>query len=183
MIMTVGKIWWFFAFLTLLGLLACGSQSEQQATSSVTQPKLIPQSTPLVVSLEDLELATGQTIFVPAYIGIHFTAKSTINLTTTISIHNTDLQESIIINSIQHYGGNGKLIKDYVQTPVRLAPMATTMFYVERGEPQEGLGANFIIKWVAEKETHEPVVEAVMIGSVGNHGVSFISPGRVLSQK
>jgi hypothetical protein len=57
------------------------------------------------------------------------------------------------------------------------------MFYVERGEAQEGLGANFIIKWVAEKEVHEPVVEAMMIGTAGTHGFSFISPGRVLSQK
>ena len=37
--------------------------------------------------------------------------------------------------------------------------------------------------WVAEKQVHEPVVEAGMISKMGSHGFSFISPGRVLSQK
>jgi hypothetical protein len=183
MVMAVGKIGWFFVVLTLLGLLACGSQSEQPVPSSSTPVSLLRESQPLAGSFEDLELTTGQTIFVPAYAGLYKSAQYIINLDTTISIHNTDLQDPLIIHSVQYYGGNGKLIKDYVPTPVRLAPMATTTFFVDRAQPQEGLGANFIIKWAAEKKVYEPVVEAVMIGSLGTHGFSFISPGRVLSQK
>ena len=181
--MTIRKTEWLWVVLIVLSFLHGCSNRDQATTSETKQPNLIPQSSPLDRSLEDLELTTGQTIFVPAYISIYISAKGTINLTTTISIHNTDFQESIIINSIRHFGGNGKLIKDYVQAPVQLGPMATTAFYAARGDPQDGIGANFIIEWVAEKHVHEPVVEAVMISKMGNHGFSFISPGRVLSQK
>jgi hypothetical protein len=37
-----------------------------------------------------VELTAGQTIYVPAYTGIHLTANRTISLSTTIGIHNTD---------------------------------------------------------------------------------------------
>jgi hypothetical protein len=43
-----------------------------------------------------------------------------------------------------------------------------------------GVGANFIVEWIAEKEVSEPVVEAVMISAASNQGISFVSPGRII---
>jgi hypothetical protein len=67
---------------------------------------------------------------------------------------------------------------------LQLAPVASTAFNAEPVEKQgSGVGANFIVEWVAEQLVHEPVIEAVIIGGVGNHGISLISPGRVISRQ
>ena len=58
--------------------------------------------------------------------------------------------------------------------------MASTDFVVRRTDTSGGLGANFIVEWVAEKEVSEPVIEAVMIGAESTQGISFVSPGRVI---
>ena len=46
--------------------------------------------------------------------------------------------------------------------------------------PRQGLGANFIVEWVAQTEISEPTVEAVMLGTDLHQGISLISPGRVI---
>ena len=40
-----------------------------------------------------------------------------------------------------------------------------------------GLGANFLVEWVAEQPVYGPVVEAVMIGTAGTQAISFVSTG------
>ena len=106
-----------------------------------------------------------------------------VNLLTTVSIFNTDTDAAIIIKSVRYYDTDGQLVKEYIEDPLPLAPVASTAF---RAEPIEkkgsGVGANFIVEWVAEQPVHEPVIEAVIIGGMGNHGISLISPGRVLSR-
>ena len=49
-------------------------------------------------------------------------------------------------------------------------------------ETGRGLGANFIVEWASSTAIHEPVVEAVMLTSLGTHGFSLISAGRVLEK-
>ena len=46
-----------------------------------------------------------------------------------------------------------------------------------------GLGANFIVEWVAQTEVSEPVIEAIMIGSSFQQGISWISPGKVIKNQ
>lgn len=46
-----------------------------------------------------------------------------------------------------------------------------------------GAGANFLVDWGAEQPISEPVVEAVMIGTASQQGISFISPGRVVGRR
>ena len=41
-----------------------------------------------------------------------------------------------------------------------------------------GTGANFIVDWAASGEIAEPVVEALMVGSIGAGHYAFISQGR-----
>ena len=41
-----------------------------------------------------------------------------------------------------------------------------------------GTGANFVVDWAATGEIAEPVVEALMVGSVGTGHYAFISQGR-----
>ena len=46
-----------------------------------------------------------------------------------------------------------------------------------------GAGANFIIVWRADEPVTPPVIEAVMIGVLGNQSFSFKTEGKVLAEK
>ncbi|HEY9299210.1 MAG TPA: DUF3124 domain-containing protein, partial [Phormidium sp.] len=85
--------------------------------------------------------------------------------------------------SVQYYDSSGKLVKQYLEQPIQLSAMASTDFVVRRNDTSGGVGANFIVEWVAEKEVSKPVIEAVMIGAESTQGISFVSPGRVIKNQ
>jgi hypothetical protein len=51
---------------------------------------------------------------------------------------------------------------------------------VTRNDTKGGSGANFIVEWIAQTEISEPLVEAVMIGTDSQQGISFVGQGRVI---
>lgn len=135
------------------------------------------------VTANDLQVVTGQTVFVPAYSEIfHDNGNRTIDLTVTLAIHNTDAEISIIIQSVRYYDTEGRLVREYVDSPVALNPLGTAGFVVGANDKRGGFGANFIVEWVAEQSVHEPVIEAVMINTGNQQGLSMISSGRIISQ-
>lgn len=140
-----------------------------------------PQPAPLI---QDLDIAVGQTIYVPAYTKIYSSPRGqTLDLTVTLSIHNTDTDQPIFITSVRYYDPEGILVREYLTNPRQLAPLGTADFYVqEETAPGEGLGANFIVEWGAEQPVYEPIVEAIMIHADSTQGISFTSPGRVINQ-
>ena len=159
-------------------LASCGAQEgERQAVSP-------PASGVEPVVSADGDQIVGQTIYVPIYSHIYTGNKNrTINLAATLSIRNTDAQHSIQLASARYYGSNGQLLKEYVPKPLRLAPMASTDFVVEEHDTAGGAGANFIVEWTASMEVTTPVVEAVMISTASQQGISFVSAGRVIKDR
>ncbi len=134
------------------------------------------------VTARDLHIVMGQTIYVPAYSEIFYgTSVRTVPLAVTLAIHNTDVDSSIIIQAVRYYDTDGNLVREYVNEPVEIPPLATTGFIVESQDTSGGWGANFIVEWGAEEPVYEPIVEAIMISTEGN-GVSMISPGRIVSE-
>ncbi len=122
----------------------------------------------------------GQTIYVPIYSSIYdYNAKTQLPLAATLSLRNTAVKKSIIIKSVEYYDTTGKLIRSYVNQALAVRPLATLSYVVERSD-QAGAGANFIVRWVATEKVPPPVVEAVMINSRTQQGISFISQGRVI---
>ncbi|NJR12673.1 DUF3124 domain-containing protein [bacterium] len=161
----------FTALAVLLLLAGC-----QTATPN-TAP-LIPTLPP--VALTDLSIVTGQTVFVPAYAEIFYGSDDdTLPLTTTLAIHNADPRHTIVVSSIRYYDTDGTLVREYVETPIELKPMATTAIVVEPPTTSGGWGTNFLVEWGAETPVYAPVIEAVMVSRQGTEGVSFISEGRV----
>ncbi|MFN8371817.1 MAG: DUF3124 domain-containing protein [Anaerolineae bacterium] len=144
-------------------------------------------STPPTLSANDvavLHIVTGQTVFVPAYSEIFYGGEGQLlELTTTLAIHNTDLEHEIIVRSVRYYDTDGTLVREYIESPLALSPMATTGFVVEAQNTSGGWGANFMVEWGAEAPVYQPVIEAVMISNRGTEGVSFISEGRVVSEQ
>jgi len=160
--------------IILVFLPACISQLAQDTPAEVQSPP--------PVSIEDLEIVTGQVIYVPAYSEVFYSDRNTLNLTITLAIHNTDLEHPIIIKSVRYYDTNGNLVEEYIDQPRQLDPIATASIVLAGDDTRGGVGANFIVEWVAETGVYEPVVEAIMINTSGQQGISLLSPGRVISQ-
>lgn len=122
----------------------------------------------------------GQTIYVPVYSSIYDrTEKTWINLTTTVSIRNTDAEHYIILEVIDFFGSNGNKIQSFLSSPVILKPMATTDFIIREKDVRGGTGANFVIDWFSEQAVSPPQAEAIMISTAHNQGISFLSSGIV----
>jgi hypothetical protein len=146
-------------------------------------PLLIAQApTPALSGLEN-KSAVRQMLYVPAYSHIYYYNKQhRILLAITLSIRNTDLAHPITITSVRYYDTPGQLVKEYLEQPLPLRPLESTDFVVEERDTRGGIGANFIVEWMAEERVNDPIVEAVMISS-GTQGISFVSPGRVIRGK
>jgi Protein of unknown function (DUF3124) len=126
----------------------------------------------------------GQKIYVPAYSHIYYqNQKRRYPLAVTLSIRNTDEQHPLKVTSTRYVGTEGQVLKEYVETPILLGPLASTEFFVDEQDKSGGLGANFLVEWVAEQPVYGPVVEAVMIGTAGTQAISFVSTGRVLCHR
>lgn len=148
----------------------------------------LPESPPLTtgntrpVSNRELNIVTGQIVYVPAYSEIFYGREDlNMELAVTLAIHNTDFDSPIIIQSVRYYDTDGNLVRDYIDQPVEVAPLATTGFLVKNEDTSAGWGSNFIVDWVAEVPVHEPVIEAIMLSTRGTQGISLTSPGRIIS--
>jgi len=125
----------------------------------------------------------GQKIYVPAYSYIFYqNQKRRYPLAVTLSIRNTD-EQPLKVTSTRYVGTEGQVLKEYVETPIRLGPLASIEFFVDEQDKSGGLGASFLVEWVAEQPIYGPVVEAVMVGTAGTQAISFVSTGRVLCHR
>jgi len=171
----------FAAVIGAIALVSCSTQSNVADSVLVEN-----QKNPLqFVSLNEEKVVVGQTVYVPIYSHIyHYNSKDQVmNLSATLSIHNTDFANPIIVTSVRYYDTAGQLIRQDVERPVALNPMASTSFFVAADDTRGGVGANFIVEWVAEEAVSDPVIEAVMISTSGGQGISFISSGKVIQQR
>ena len=169
-----------FITVVFIVLVGCSEQSYEATPVQESQPTRVVAP----VASGDLKIVTGQRLYVPAYSVVYSESEDqTWDMTVTLSIRNTNLDKPILIDSVQYFDTNGQLVTDYVESPLQLAPMATTEYVIERTDDKGGTGANFIVVWGAEEPVYEPVVEAVMISTAGTQGLSLLSPARVLEEK
>jgi spore germination protein YaaH len=149
------------------------------------QPPPKPAIQLKTVTLDNtVKIVAGQTVYVPIYSHIYTWEQSrTMNLTATLSVRNIDLASPMIIASVNYYDDNGKLIRNYLEQPVELGPLASASFVVNQEDTSGGSGAAFVVEWVARQQISAPVIEGVMINTAGNQGLSFISPGRVIKSR
>ncbi|MCU0526032.1 MAG: DUF3124 domain-containing protein [Elainella sp. Prado103] len=145
-----------------------------------------PAATPLkpVVLNETVQIIEGQTLYVPVYSQIYTWAQDrTIDLTTTLSIRNTDAAHPLILTAVDYYDGNGQLVRKYLEQSVELGSLAATNFVVPQTDASGGLGAFFMVEWVTQIPVSDPVIESIMVNTSGNQGISFVSAGRVIRSR
>ena len=125
----------------------------------------------------------GQTVYVPAYSHIYIGDRETpYYLAVTLSIRNIDPYDPITVLSADYHDSQGKVIRSYIQQPVKVGSLAAIRYVVKETDDKGGSGASFIVKWKSEKAVSAPLVESVMIGTRYNQGISFTSRGLAIRE-
>lgn len=127
---------------------------------------------------------TIQSVYVPVYSSIyHGDREREFNLAVTLSIRNTDMKHSIVIDSVDYFDSSGKLLKHYLAVKLTVGPLESVQYVVRESDKKGGIGANFIVRWRSSRPVSEPVIESVMIGTGGQQGISFTSRGVIIKEK
>jgi hypothetical protein len=165
-------------FITLMIVISVATQVEDIDEKL----KYIPPQ-PKGAEISPKSVAAGQMVYVPVYSHIYAKGGKPFLLEATLSVRNSDPTEDITIASVRYYDTNGNLIKDYLEKPMLLKPLATAEFLVAQKEIEGGSGANFMVKWVSDTKVNEPVIEAVMIGIESQTSISFVRAGIAIEEK
>ena len=127
------------------------------------------------------QLPLKKMVYVPVYSHVYFQGGSPYSLETTLSVRNTDPDQPVYLDSIKYFDTSGKLSKTFVDTIIKLEPLQTIEFLIERADSTGGSGANFLVEWAGEDSVSSPLIEAVMVGNSGTQAISFGRSGIVVS--
>jgi len=128
----------------------------------------------------------GQTIYIPCYSNVISGPPiyMVVPLRANLVIHNTDPSQPITIVRIDDYDTDGKKVSSYLKQPIKLNPLGATRVVVKETKKEaEGLGANFLIQWQADKPVNEPLIDCLMLGTLGSQGFSFTAQGRIIQEE
>lgn len=157
--------------------LGCSRERAAPPYPGSSGQRLKPVASPVSASL------VRQTVYVPVYSSIYVGGTDrirTAELIATVSIRNVSLRHPLTLLSVRYFDSAGQQLREYLAQPSDLGPMATVEYVISARDTAGGPGANFLIEWAGPPGMDEPVIEALMLGQVGNAGYSFTSPGRVL---
>jgi hypothetical protein len=120
-------------------------------------------------------------VYVPAYSSLRSgSGKGKLDFAVTLSIQNTSESEPLAIERIDYFDTAGKLVERFLTKPVAIRPLATVEIFITKDDLRGGGGANFMVRWAAASAIPEPVIETVMVSSIGNFSYSFVSQGRTI---
>ncbi len=120
---------------------------------------------------------TGKT-YLPVYSHIyHIHEHRAFDLTTTVSMRNVSLRDTVYILKAEYYNTIGDNIRQYIKSPIYLKPLETLEIVIEEEDIEGGSGANFVFDWAMQSDRNPPLFEAVMISTYGQQGLSFTTRG------
>lgn len=159
----------------LLLLTSCGNRNPNLDKSGKDELK----SHEIDHKFNKAEMKYNDTIYVPIYSNIYVDKQNqTRLLAATLSIRNTSFSDSLFVTKINYYNTDGLLVKNYLNNPISLPPMASINYVIEKEDDTGGSGANFIVALSAKNKYIKPIIQAIMIGENGeNKGFSFSTDG------
>lgn len=156
------------------------------------QPLPAPQTTSLFPTnsaglppppLETDGGAVGAVVYVPVWSSIYIAeGNQTFELTVTLSVRNSDRSQPITITGLRYYDKGGKELHAYVEKPTQIGPLASADTVVKKSDTRAGVGGSFVVEWQAAEVVTEPVIQAIMVGTDYQQGISFLTEGRVLER-
>lgn len=132
--------------------------------------------------ITEQDLPIQQTLYVPTHSHIYHLQGRPFSLEVTLSVRNTERQHPIYVSAVDYYNSRGELKRKYLDQLVQLDPLESIEFLVEATDSVGGSSATFLVTWHAAEEVEPPLVEAVMVGTLGTQGIAFSSEGRPLTR-
>lgn len=160
---------------------SCGSENNNAVENhSTIETEILHNNT---YNWDDYEqgIHFGEILFVPVYSSVYHQSNEIFDLAATLSIHNTDLSSSIKLLKINYYNTKGKMVKSFSDGDLKLNPLESIQFIIKETDISGGTAPKFIIQWISDTNVTKPVVEAVMISTSSQQGISFKTESRVLS--
>ncbi|MFK8010128.1 MAG: DUF3124 domain-containing protein [Saprospiraceae bacterium] len=128
--------------------------------------------------IDDSEQVFRDIIYVPIYSDIYVDQQNPKSLlAATLSIRNTSYDNSLFISKIDYFNSGGKLVRNFIDNPISLSPMATINYVIDKDDDTGGSGANFIVELSSKSKNIKPLIQAIMVGETGNKGFSFATDG------
>ena len=153
--------------------------SAAQAQTAADHPASFTGSLAELPSLE--KMALRHTVYVAAYSTIRLGGgKGKVDFATTL-IHNTSEERPLILLRVDYFGTTGNRLHRYLPSPIAIRPFGSVETFVPAEDTRGGTGANFVVEWAAEGQITEPLIEAVMVGTLGAQGFSFTSRGKTMT--
>ena len=133
----------------------------------------------LVAPPAPAQITLRQSVYVPVYSSLVGSGgQARLDLAVTLSVRNTSATLPLVVEHIDYYDTAGNLVQHYIPATVAVRPFGTIEILIPTDDVRGGTGANFIVDWGATQPISEPVIETIMVGSSGNRGFAFVSPGR-----
>ena len=170
-----------FLFLISLQLTSCYRESRNlhEAKESVTfDPSTLNND------FEAYKQLKGQLLYLPVYSNVPYQIDTLkFDMSAFVAIHNTDLNNSILLSKVLYFNQDGRLVDDFLPNgTITIKPLATKDFYIPY-EDQSGTGANFLIEWSADSLVNEPLIESITICVKPNNSVAILSQGKIMRVK
>ncbi|OAB79942.1 DUF3124 domain-containing protein [Cochleicola gelatinilyticus] len=163
-----------FILLIVIGFQSC----VQNNPLHPTEIKDVPAKT---MGTIEFDFPVEEEVYVPIYSDIfHRTRDFKILLAATLSIRNTSKSDTLFIKEVDYYDSAGIFVRDYIKEPIYLNPLETIDYVIDEEDEVGGSGANFLITWGANKNL-KPVFQAVMVGGIGQQGITFTTEGTTVT--
>ncbi len=149
------------------------------------------QNKALHFEMDSLEARTSdqmnynESIYVPIYTDVyHIDQSKLFPLTVTLSLRNTSLSDSVYIFKADYYNSKGQLIKQHVDDHLMLAlgPLESYDLVIDKMTYKGDTGANYIVNYGQKSGESNMIVQALMINTSGQQGLSFITNGIVIEK-
>lgn len=130
------------------------------------------------------ESSYKESIYVPVYTDVfHIDQSKLFPLTVTLSLRNTSLNDTIYIYNVDYYDSKGIAIKKHIGDTqmLPLSPLESYDLVINKKTFSGDTGANFIVDWGRTCGSGKLMVQALMINTSGQQGLSFITDGKVIA--
>ena len=175
------KINYYFYILVLLILTSCQKETETLEIGKHLSENILSPSKTYNWENSKSESAFGEVLFVPVYSSIYHQSDRTFDLTATLSIHNADIISNITITKIDYYNTDGEIVRRFVENEIEINPLQSKQIIIKETDLSGGTAAKFIVQWISKIQIQKPVVEAVMISTSAQQGISFKTESKVIS--
>ena len=140
----------------------------------------------LGAAIDESKLKIKAQVYLPLYSSVVVGGGATVvHMGANVTIRNVSADAPVVINSARYFDRNGELVSQLAPASFTLKPMSTVEIFIPITEASVGIkggrGGSILLDWASEGAVPEPMMEALVLGSVGNGSYSFTVQGHGLS--